>query len=338
MKKQNAKEQIKRILEEYGGKIADKTINLLQNDLTLKELKPELEFISKNWRDPLRPAMIRLACETVGEEQSQNTEEVAIAMSLMNLSFYLWDDIVDRTPSRLFNPTFFGKFGEGPALITGGVVSAKAFTIFNQAKLDPTKSVKIADLFWNMWAKMANSEARNLRTRKNQYSSRDKLQKIKNEAEANLGNCLKMGAIIGNGLEDEVRSLGKYGFYLGIILELQHDFQVSSNLTLELADKVRMGALPYTLLCSKENSIELRENLRDIAKKKTIGKGEIETIVSAVLTTEMVDKIEEMIEKLSKKAVEELTVIEKKSAAEALRSFAEIQPQYFKESLQQLKS
>jgi len=334
--KQSAKGQIKKILEEYGGKTADKTINLLQNDPTLKELKPELEFISKNWRDPLRPAMMRLACETV-EEKSQSTEEVAIAMSLMNLSFYLWDDIVDKTQSRLFNPTFFGKFGEGPALIMGGVMSAKAFTIFNQAKLDPAKSVKIADLFWNMWAKMANSEAHNLRTRKNQYFAKDKMQKIKAEAEANLGNCLKMGAIIGNGSENEVKNLGKYGFYLGIVLELQHDFQVSINLTLELADKVRMGALPYTLLRSRENSIDLQEKLRNIAGKKTISAGEIETIVSGVVAARMVDNIGEMIEELSKKAVKELRVIEKKSAAEALLSFAEIQPQFFKESMQQLR-
>ena len=82
--------------------------------------------------------MIKLACEAV-EGKPQDTEEIAMAMSLMNLSFYLWDDMVDKAPCRLFNPTLFGKFGEGSALIMGGLASAKAFTILNKAKLDKAK-------------------------------------------------------------------------------------------------------------------------------------------------------------------------------------------------------
>jgi geranylgeranyl pyrophosphate synthase len=332
VQKQTAKEQIQKILEDNGGKTADKTTNILLHDPTLKELKPELEFISKNWRDPLRPAMIKLACEAV-EGKPQDTEEVAIAMSLMNLSFYLWDDIVDKAPCRLFNPTLFGRFGEGPALIMGGLASAKAFTILNKANLDKAKRRTIAALFWNMWAKMAKTEAVNLRTRKNQYSAKDKLLKIRAEAKADLENCLKMGAVIGNGSKNEIKSLGKYGLYVGIILELQHDFQVSVNLTLELADKVRIGALPYTLLCAKEKSIELQETLKDVALRKTIGPGEIEKIVQGVLAAKMLDRIEVTIEKLSKKAVEELMVTKKKNATKALRFFVEAQLQLFKETI-----
>ena len=335
MKQQTAKEQIRKILEDYGGKTADKTTNLLLHDPTLKELKLELEFISKNWRDPLRPAMIKLACEAV-EGKQQSTEKVAIAMSLMNLSFYLWDDMVDKATHRLFNPTFFGRFGEGPALIMGGIASAKAFTILNKANLDKANRQKIATLFWNMWAKMSTTEAVNLRTRGSEYSAKDKLLKISVEAEADLGNCLKMGTVIGNGSENEINSLGKYGLYLGIILELQHDFQVSVNLTLELADKVKMGTIPYTLLLAKESSIELQETLKEIECKKTVGTKEIEKIVQGFLDANMLNKIEDTIEELSKKAIEELTFINKKGAAKALRSFAEVQTRFFKESLQQL--
>jgi geranylgeranyl pyrophosphate synthase len=334
--KQTAKEHIQKILQKYGGKTADKATNILLQDPALKELKPALEFISKNWRDPLRPTMIRLACEAV-DGKPEDTEEAATAMSLMNLTFYLWDDIIDKAPSRLFNSTLYGKFGESTALIMGGIASAKAFTILNKAKFDNAKRETIDALFWDMWAKMAKTEIINLKTRENKYSSKDKLLKIRAEAAADLENCLKMGAVIGNGSENEVKSLGKYGLYVGIILELQHDFQVSVNLTLELADKVRMGALPYTLLRAKENSIELQETLKEIACKKTIGPREIERIVQGILAAKMVDNIEETIEKLTKKAVKELAITKEKSATEALRSFAEVQPQFFKESLQQLQ-
>jgi len=106
---------------------------------------------------------------------------------------------------------------------------------------------------------------------------------------------------------------------------------------LELADKVKMGALPYTILLAKEDSQELQKNLKDIACKKTIGPEEIEKIVQGVFAANMVDNIEDTIEKLTKKAVKELSVTQKKSATKALRSFAEVQPRFFKESLQQLQ-
>jgi geranylgeranyl pyrophosphate synthase len=329
--KQTAKEQIQKILEDNGGKTADKATNILLHDPALKELKPELEFISKNWRDPLRPAMIKLACEAVGGKP-QDTEEVAMAMSLMNLSFYLWDDIIDKAPSRLFKPTMFGKFGEAPTLIMGGLASAKAFTLLSRAEFEKTKREKITELFWNMWTKMAEGETASLKTRGKRYSAKDKLQKIETEA-ANFETCLKIGAIMGNGSEKKINCLGKYGLCLGVILELHHDCQVSLNLTLELADKIRSGAYPYTLLWAREQSEELQKNIMDITSNKKFGPKGIETIVKSVLATKALDEIYHITKELTEKAVEELEGTKKNRASRALRFFAQAQPLLFRESL-----
>ena len=101
-------------------------------------------------------------------------------------------------------------------------------------------------------AKMAQAETVTLRLRsRGSFSPEKKFWKIKTEA-TDLETCLKMGAIIGNGSESEIKHLGKYGLCLGIILELWKDFHVSVNLTLELAEKIRSGALPYSLLWASE--------------------------------------------------------------------------------------
>lgn len=331
-KNSSAKEQIQKILDDYGGKTATQAPNLLLKDPTLKELKPGLEFISKNWRDPLRPALIKLACESVGGKPEE-TDEVAVAMSLMNLSFYLWDDLLDQAPIRLFRPTFFGKFGKAQTLILGGLVSAKAFTILNQTLLDQAKKGAISRLFWNMWTKMAETETLNLRHRNGEYSAKDKLFKIETEAAANLQACLKIGALMGNGSEEEILHLGKYGFYLGVILELQIDVQVSLNLTLELIDKIRSGGYPYTLLWAKEHNLDLQRELQDSLKLKTIGPATTEKIVVGVLESKVLDEIEKKIQTLTKKGTKELQTIKKNSAITALRIIVEAQPQLFKEGL-----
>jgi geranylgeranyl pyrophosphate synthase len=332
--KLTAKEQIRKILETHGGKTATKATNLLLQDITLQELTPMLEFVSKNWRDPLRPAMIKLACESVGGKPEE-TEEAAVAMSLMNLSFYLWDDIIDKAPSRLFKPTMFGKFGEGPTLIMGGLASAKAFTVLSQSRLDQAKRETVTEMFWNMWAKMATAETLSLQKRSKEYSAKDKLFKIEKEAAANLETCLKIGGIIGNGKESEIEHLGKYGLGLGVILELQHDIQVSLNLTLELADKIRTGAYPYTLLWAKEHDPEIQKNFQNVINAKTLGPKEIEKIVQGILTTKALDQIEKTIQKLAKRVLKELEEMKKNSAGKALRDFVQAQPALLKENLEQ---
>jgi geranylgeranyl diphosphate synthase type I len=128
--KYNIEERCRKILEDNGGVIADKARTILLEDPALKDLRPPLEFISKNWRDPLTPALMSLSCQAVGGRPDK-THDAALAMSLMNLSFYVWDDIIDNAPHKLLKPTLFGKFGEGPALIVGGLTAEKDFTILN---------------------------------------------------------------------------------------------------------------------------------------------------------------------------------------------------------------
>jgi geranylgeranyl pyrophosphate synthase len=332
MKKNLPKQEIQKILKTHGAKTSEKATNALLQDPTLKTLKAELEFVSTHWNDPLRPALIKLACQAVGGKPEQ-TEKVAIATSLMNLSFYLWDDIIDKSPSRLFKPTLSGKFGEPTALIIGGIASAKAYTILNQTQLDNPTRQKITKLIWTMWANIAQAETQNIQARTSTYTAEDKMKKIEKEAQANMETCLKLGAIIGNASQTEVNHLGKYGLYLGIALELQNDVRVAMNLTLELSDKIKSGNLPFTLLWAKEHSNDLEGKLDNLRTNKTISQKEIHTVIKGILETDALNAIKETVETVTRKSVEEISQIKKNSASKALWKLVQIQPQLLFESL-----
>ena len=336
-KKSNNEERCRRILEENGAIVADKARTILLEDQGLKDLRPPLEFISKNWRNPLTPAMVRLSCEAVGG-RPEETNEAALAMSLISLSLYVWDDIIDKAPFKLFKPTLFGKFGEGTALMIGGLTSAKAFSILNEMDIDKLERQTVTKMFWNLLTKMAKAETVDLRLRKKgNLSSRKKLWKIKTEA-ADLETCLRIGAILGNGSEDEVRHLGRYGLYLGIILELLKDFHVSINLTLELAEKIRSGALPYSLLWARERSEKIREKLEDLANRNTIEPSDIKEIVEGILETKALNHTMKIIRKYAKKAKEELIELKINNATRTLKFFVEAQLSLFIESLSTLQA
>jgi geranylgeranyl pyrophosphate synthase len=334
--KQNVKERCHKILEDNGGIVADRARTILLEDAALKNLRLPLEFVAENWREPLTSSMMGLACEAVGG-QSDVTHEAALAMSLMHLSFYVWDDMIDKARFKLFRPTLFGKFGEGISLIIGGLASAKAFSILNQMPVDKIKRQTVIKLVWDLWTKMAKAETVNLRLR-NQRNvfSRKKFWVIKMEA-VDLETCLRIGAVLGNGSEEEVKHLGRYGLYLGIILELWKDFHVSINLTLELAEKIRSGALPYSLLWARKRSEKIREKLEDVANRNTIEPSDIKEIVQDTLATKTLNNTMKTIRKFANKAVEELFQLKVNDTTQTLKFFVEAQPQLFIESLSALQ-
>jgi geranylgeranyl pyrophosphate synthase len=334
--KYNIQERCRKILEDNGGFIADKARTTLLEDPALKDLRPPLEFISKNWRNPLTPALMSLSCEAVGGRREE-TYDAALAMTLMSLSFYVWDDIVDKATFKLFKPTLFGRFGEGTSLIIGGLAAAKAFSILNQLNTEKAKSQAVTKLCWVLWCKMAKAETVTLKLRsRGSFSPEKKFWKIRTET-TYLETCLEIGAIVGNGSESEIKHLGRYGFCLGTILELSKDFRVSANLTAGLAERITSGALPYSLLWASERSEELRKKL-DLSSKNTITKAYIKEVVEDALKTKMLEHTVKTIRRFTKKAREELIELKRNNTTRTLQLFIEAQPSLFMGSLSTLQA
>jgi len=319
------------ILEEKGGEIADKARTILLEEESLISLQRPLKYISEIWRDPFAPSMVILSCEAVGGKPDEATYQAALAMALMNLSFRLWDDIMDKTTCRGFVPTVRGDFGEGVALMVGGLVSAKAFSVLSGMKLNETKRQAVTELVWNYWGKLARAEATNLELRRRSDVKPEEKLKVFEMEGVGVETMLKVGAVLGNGSEDEVKHLGNYGRYLGTILELRKDFNVAINLTLELAEKIRSGALPYTLLWAKNRSKKIREYLPLLMG--TIKPIDIREIVEAMLETKALENTMRVLEKMTKKAEAEFIELKDNKSSRMLRLFLEAQSEIFVESL-----
>ena len=330
MKRPNkAQKKFQETLETYGGETAKKSIKILLEDPNLTKLKPYTEFISKTWRDPLVPALMNLSCKAVNGDH-KDTEQVAIALSLMNLSFRLWDDIIDKTYNIRFKTTFVGKFGEANALIVGGVISAKAFTILNEVNLDTQKKQKINELIWTYWAKMAEAETIDLSAVKKEYRVKDKLKKIKDET-INIKTCLKIGAIIGNGSAEEINGIEEFGECLGILLELVNDVKVSLNFTLELERRISSGNLTYFLLKEKETSEYMEKELELLKRRHTIEPQEIGLIVNMLLKSKSFVQMKNNVKSLNRKGQKALKCLRSSDSRERFNFLIEQQMKAFNE-------
>ncbi len=306
------------ILEEYGRKTADKAVTMLLEDPALKKIERVVKFVTKSWRDSLTPAMINLSCQAVGGKPEQ-TRDIAIAISYMNLSFRVWDDIIDETVTRQFKPTLVGKFRESNALIFGGALSAKAFTIINQINIDFQKRQKISNLLWNYWAKMAAAETINQK-QKPLYTANEKLAKIEAEA-VNLETCLNVGGLLGDGSDLEVKKLSKYGRCLGVVLELVKDLRASLNLTVELEEKIKNKTLTLALLRAREQSEALNNKLSSLSSQQDITSSEIKHVLDLMLQTDSTGYIEEILKRNVETAKKALSGLEVKDVAKKLGGF-----------------
>jgi geranylgeranyl pyrophosphate synthase len=335
--KRSKQELCNSILEENGGVIADKTRTMLLHDPSLRDLHPPLEFLSRTWRDPLTPAMMNLSCATV-KGNSEIVQEAASAMSLINLSFRIWDDIIDKTPIRSFKPTLYGRFGESTSLIVGGLVTAKAFSILAQMDINYNKRRKIDKLLWNLLAKMARAEKVEIELRSQQHpSSKDKFWKIKTEA-ADLGTCMKIGATLGGGSQNEILHLGKFGLCLGIVMELWKDFHVSLNLTLELKQRILNKALPFAVIWASERSDSLKRKLEVVSGEEN-EPNYTKQVVGDILDTGALDRIVRTMAEAVREGVAALLRLEsRKEPVQTLQSFIEAQPELFAESLSKSKA
>lgn len=277
-------QRYKELIETHGGLVADKSIERLLNDPQFTAIKPFIHFTAKNWRDCFSPTLMNLGCQFVGGNPKE-TEDIAVSISLMNLSFRIWDDIIDETYFRTLRPTFVGKFGKSAALIYGGAISAKAFTIASKTELAPEKKEKTNELIWNYWAEMAESEIKDLNAKAELYSAANKLNKVKAET-INIQTCLKIGAIIGKGSEADIALLEEYGSNLGIMFELLKDVKVSLNLTLELERKIQQNQLPLLLLLVQEESEQFKEEIKCLSKNDRINSENTGHLIEAILASE----------------------------------------------------
>lgn len=330
-KPNSAQKKFQEILDAYGGETSKKSIKILLEDPDLVNLKPFLKYISNTWRDPFVPTLINLSCQAVNGDP-KDTEEVAIALSLMNLSFRIWDDIIDKTYNTRFKTTFVGEFGEANSIIIGGVISAKAFTILNELNLDAYKKQKINELTLTYWAKMAEAETSDLYKTKEKYQAKEKMKKIKDEA-INVKTCLKIGAIIGNGSVDEIDGLLEFGECLGIVLELVNDIKISMNTTLELGKKITRGKLPYFILEVKETSERMEKELERLCEKQMIEPEDIGIIVNLLVRSGVTGRTRNQVRGLIKRGKVALRCLKQIHSRDRLTALIDCQQGIFDDFL-----
>lgn len=257
---------------------------------------------------PVFPALISLSCEIVGG-RTEKTIAIGSAIVLISGAADIHDDIIDESPLKGSKRTVYGKFGKDVAVLAGDVLLTRGLLQFQRECESIPKGRKetILSLLRTSVFDISRAEALEARMRaKHDFSPETYLDIIDLKSVVPELN-MKIGAILGNGDEKIVETLGHFGRTYGIVSTVAEEFMDMLEHR-ELKNRLRNRCLPLPYLFAlRDSSVRakiLPSQYRSISGKKL---GEIEkNVLSSPEVGRLRKKMSKLVQIELKKIAKEL--------------------------------
>lgn len=211
--------KINPFLETYRDYIS-KIDTALESELTLYSksefMQPLMYAIEGGKR--IRPLILLLAAECVGKVD-ERAYEAGCAVEFLHTESVIHDDIIDNEISRRDKDPFHIKYGYNTSILTGDFVLGLILNISSRLN-NPRITRDLAN------TAMLMSEGEVLETRletSQDLTFDDYLKVIEYKTATPFETAARLGAILGNGTEDQIISLSEYGRNIGIAYQIRDD-------------------------------------------------------------------------------------------------------------------
>ena len=174
----------------------------------------------------IRPLILVLSSESVNADKKEgiddNKEGIFLASSaieLLHTESVIHDDIIDEENLRRGKPSFHVKYGYNSSILTADFVLGIILNIGSKIN-----SPKISAELSKAATKMSEGEMMEIMLAKDPRLKEDDYIKVVEHKTASLFEAAaKIGAILGFGLEEEIRAMGSFGHLLGIAYQIHDD-------------------------------------------------------------------------------------------------------------------
>jgi geranylgeranyl pyrophosphate synthase len=241
--------QTKALLFEKGHKALETAKQLIKDEKIPDPLLTEaITYFMSNWDDVLHPALLALTCEAV-EGNADSVVSVGVAYVLLAGGADVHDDVIDNSTSKYSKETVFGKYGKDIAILVGDALLVEGFFALQQAcatqeayKKEAIFAITKQAFFGISSAQVQESVLKqHLNSPAEQYFSMLKTKASVASATA------RIGAILGDGSEEQVAALAAFGETFGLLLSVRDEFIDVYDLE-ELKHRVENEWLPLPIL------------------------------------------------------------------------------------------
>lgn len=263
-------EQFLKILRKRGKKAQELTEKtLLQEKFESKKVQKAIKyFVIEGWKNPTRPSLLSIACESVGGDPAVTTP-IAVAINLIVAGIRIHDDIIDHSEKKGDTLTVFGKFGKDIALLVGDALLFKGFNHINSSieKEVPVEQIAIIDnIIKRTFFELGDAVALELQIRGRMDITPEDYFSILRKKAADFEACTRIGALVGKGSKGEIENLGEYGRLLGMLALLRDDM-IDMLDPQEIVHNLKKEHMPLVVLYALQNR-KMHSSISDILKKK----------------------------------------------------------------------
>ncbi len=168
----------------------------------------------------IRPLVLLLAAEAVGDGQNEKTLDAAVAVELLHAESIIHDDIIDQEASRRGRAAFHVRYGYSTSLLTADFVFAMILAI---AARYPDR--RVATTISNAAMNMCEGEYAELTIDPEVYKLDwdEYLEVISKKTAALFETAVRLGGLVGGASAEKLEALTEYGRFLGIAYQIHDD-------------------------------------------------------------------------------------------------------------------
>jgi geranylgeranyl diphosphate synthase, type II len=169
----------------------------------------------------IRPLLVMLACEAVGGTAKQALN-AAVAIEVLHNFTLVHDDIMDNAAARRGRPTVHTKWDNNVAILTGDALVAVAYQVLLKTKTPAIAHV--ADLFTDGVIEVCEGQAYDKVFELRRDVTLDEyMLMIAKKTGKLVSISSEIGAVIGGGSPQHVKTLRQYGELIGRAFQIQDD-------------------------------------------------------------------------------------------------------------------
>lgn len=291
-----------------------------------KSLYNPADYILQSPGKRLRPLLVLLSIKAVGGEFAQAYNAAAAVEMLHNFTL-VHDDIMDNADKRRGRLTIHKKYDLSTAILVGDALLAVAFEYLLKDCQCDSKEMIAAFNHSLLEVCEGQSMDKDFELQKN-VSMAEYILMIEKKTAALAEMCCKIGALIGNGSEKEIKALSSYGKNIGLAFQIQDDLlDITGNekeFGKAIGGDLMEGKKTFLFIKALEKADRKNKTLlAKVIKNKGIKQEEVELYKNLYLKLGVIEDAQREIINYTDKALSGLKYIKNAESKELLTILAD---------------
>ena len=256
----------------------------------------------------LRPALFKLAAETIRPGSWASILPAALALEVTHNFTLIHDDIMDGDATRRGKPTVHTIWGEPAAILAGDVLFARSFLLICDAIAQDAAKVRATALLARTCEEICEGQQSDISFESRNDVTRDEyLEMVTKKTGVLYGASASMGAILAGAKEEQIEALSSYGTRIGAAFQIQDDIidlmAPAEKSGKDQASDIREGKQTLLAITAREKGIDLSSYRRNLNQEEIAG------LIQILTDAGVIAEVQETADTMIKEAIEGLSVL-----------------------------